>query len=83
MHASILCVMILSILVINLALVKIIYIVFFLLLVVVIHVVLLKQKKKEEDIDTGDIYISHLTKKEHSGYTGSIDTYSDKISSKN
>jgi len=75
--------MILSILIVNFAVIKIIYIIFFLLLVVVINVILMRPEKKEEHSETRDIYISHLTKKEHSGYARSSDTFSDRISSKN
>lgn len=75
--------MILTIFLINFTLIKIIYIVFFLLLVVVINIILMKKKKKETDPETRDIYISHLTKKEHSGYARSMNTCSDRISSRN
>ena len=52
--------MILTIFLINLALIKIIYIVFFLMLVVFINLFLLsfRQKKKEDNYNNHDIYIN-------------------------
>jgi len=54
------CAMILTIFLINLALIKIIYIVFFLVLVVFINLFCLahKKKKKENNYNNLDIYIS-------------------------
>ena len=54
------CAMILTIFLINLALIKIIYIVFFLVLVVFINLFCLsfKEKKKENNYNNLDIYIS-------------------------
>ena len=75
--------MILTILMITFALIKIIYIVFFLLLVVVINVILMKQKKKDSNYESRDIFISHIIKNEHAGYTGCADAFKDRISSKN
>lgn len=83
LRVLILCAMILSILMISFALIKIIYIVFFLLIVVVIIVILMKLKKKEKDKESRDIFISHIIKNEHSGYSGCMDVYKDHLTSKN